>query len=108
MTITVEKDFKELTSIRPDKQGRFALSNAVKVVEEALGGHADTFKVCVSSSGEILLIPIAEIPLRELWLHQNPEAKASVLRGLDQLARGEISDMEDFSQYLDEAAVDEE
>lgn len=94
MTVTVDKDFREITSIRPDKQGRFALAQAVKLVEETLGAQADTYKVCISSGGEILLVPIAEIPLRELWLQKNAGAMAMVQTGLAQAARGEFASFE--------------
>lgn len=32
------------------------------------------------------------IPQREVWLHQNPKAKASVLRGLAQAKAGKTAD----------------
>jgi hypothetical protein len=49
----------------------------------------------VSTSGEILLVPVAEIPLRELLLHRNPIALNAVRHGLDQAARGEFSCIDD-------------
>ncbi len=106
MTISMNAEFREVTSIRPDKQGRFALAQAVKLVEDTLGAQADTYKVCVSTSGEILLVPVAEIPLRELWLHRNPIALNAVRRGLDQAARGEFASIDDVLEPFDGEASD--
>jgi hypothetical protein len=53
------------------------------------------------SDGTIVLTPVAVIPKRELWLWQNPEALASVRRGLEQSARGEGISLGSFAQYLD-------
>ncbi len=57
--------------------------------------------------GVIVLTPVAVIPKRELWIHNNPEAKASVLRGLEQSARGEGTSLGSFAQYA-ESEDDEE
>ena len=78
---------RELASVRPDKAGRVVISQALKAVADQLGAHPDAFRVAVSDDGEIILTPIAEIPLRELWLHQNPQAMAMVKTGLEQAAR---------------------
>jgi hypothetical protein len=74
----------------------------VKLVEESLGAQADTYKVCVSASGEILLVPVAEIPLRELWLHKNPTAMNAVKQGLEQATHGEFSSFDDLLEPVDE------
>lgn len=54
-------------------------------------------------NSEILSIKrhLDALPSCEPWLDNNPEAKASVERGLQQAARGEIHDLGSFSQYAD-------
>lgn len=47
----------------------------------------------------ILLSPMAEIPARERWLFENPEALAKVREGLQQAGQGKVHDLGDFSQY---------
>ena len=41
--------------------------------------------------GEILLLPMVEIPARELWLYQNPERLKAVLEGLEESKRGDLT-----------------
>lgn len=52
----------------------------------------------------IVLVPMAEVPAREAWLYNNPEALASVLEGLKQAELGKISKLDiDLSQFLEDS-----
>lgn len=62
----------------------------------------EQYEVTEASDGTIVLTPVAVIPKRELWLWQNPEALASVKRGLEQSARGGGRSLGSFAQYVDE------
>lgn len=61
----------------------------------------EQYEVNEASDGTIVLTPVAVIPKRELWLWQNPDALASVKRGLEQSARGEGRSLGSFAQYVD-------
>ena len=63
----------------------------------------EQYEVNESPDGTIVLTPVAVIPKRELWLWNNPEALASVKRGLEQSARGETKSLGSFAQYANEA-----
>ena len=62
----------------------------------------EQYEVSEAKDGTIILTPVAVIPKRELWLWDNPEALASVKRGLEQSARGEGRSLGSFAQYLAE------
>jgi hypothetical protein len=48
------------------------------------------------------LEPFTEIPLREQWLHNNPQALEAVRQGLKDSAAGRIFDLGDFTQYAND------
>ncbi len=78
--------------ISTDTQGRLNLNLEPKSTE---------YRVLVNEAGQILLDPVTNIPDREQWLWQNPEALAAVKCGLTQAAKGEVHDLGDFSEYAD-------
>lgn len=87
------QEFQMLKDIvQPDSRGRLSIGAAAK---------GKSYRVMVNEIGQILLDPVVTIPERELWLWQNPEAIASVQKGIQQAAEGELHDMGDFSQYAD-------
>jgi hypothetical protein len=98
-TITLSQgQYTEVSTVRPDSRGRVTIAKA----QPASITDITAYKQYQGEHGEILLVPVVEIPARELWLHQNQVAKDSVLRGLKQSAQGETSDMGDFSEYLED------
>ncbi len=44
-------------------------------------------------------IPSKIIPKPEQWLWQNPQALASVLKGIHQVAEGNVQELGSFGQY---------
>ena len=66
-----------------DKQNRITLGKLLTGISTKL------FDAKVED-GKIVLEPMEAIPEREMWLHKNPEALASVLRGLKDAKEGKI------------------
>lgn len=88
-----DQDFRVIKDlIRADSRGRLTLGHVVK---------AKSYRVMVNYAGQILLDPVVSIPEKELWLWQNPDALASVQRGIEQSAAGNGRDLGDFAQYAD-------
>jgi hypothetical protein len=53
--------------------------------------------------GKIVLDPLVEIPAREHWIYKNPEAMASLMRGIEDAKKGRIVEVdENFSKFLDD------
>jgi hypothetical protein len=59
------------------------------------------YRILINDAGQILLDPFANIPEQERWLWENPEALASLGRGLQQAADGDVRDLGSFAQYAD-------
>ena len=66
--------------IRPDSKGRVTLGKLAEGIS--------SFAVLSQPDGNLLLIPMVEIPAREKWLFDNKDALASVKRGLADSAQG--------------------
>jgi len=84
VTIIKDTHFKRVgESVKPDAKKRVVLPQP-----PATGV---TYHVYINSLGQIVLDPQVTIPASELWLFQNPEALASVRRGLADAAKGKVS-----------------
>lgn len=69
-------DFKKVAdSVKPDAKKRVVLQK-VRIPEGI------TYHVYTNAIGQIILDPQVTIPASEAWLFNNPEALASVKRGL--------------------------
>ncbi len=77
-----DQDFKKVAdSVKPDAKKRVVLHSVQ--VQEGVSYHIYTNKL-----GQIVLDPQVNIPASEVWLFRNPEALASVKRGLLEAAKG--------------------
>jgi hypothetical protein len=65
---------------QPDAKKRLSLG-------EALGG-ANAYNIYRNPLGQLILDPVKNVPVSEMWLYENAEALASVKRGLRESAEG--------------------
>lgn len=55
---------------------------------------------------KIILEPLVEIPSDEHWLYKNPKAMASVMKGLEDIKEGRISELDrDFSKFVNDDEI---
>jgi hypothetical protein len=84
-TIIRDSDLTRIPgSVKPDSKKRVVLPGFL--VKEDVVYH-----VYSNSAGQIVLDPQLTIPASEAWLFKNPEALASVKRGLADAAKGRVS-----------------
>lgn len=83
---------REIT-LRPDAKGRITLGPLAKGVS--------SFRVQQQADGKLVLEPFKEIPAREAWLFENPDAIGRVRRGLTDAAEGRTTARGDFSSFID-------
>ena len=55
-----------------------------------------------TEDGNIILEPYSEVPAREKWLFDNPQALKAVKTGLAQAGAGKASSLGSFAEYADE------
>jgi len=79
---------------RPDTKKRLSLG--------ALRHIVSSYAIFQSANGDVLLKPVAVVPANEAWLHRDPEALASVKRGLQQSAAGKTRSLGSFAKYAKE------
>ena len=85
--------------LRPDLKGRITLGKLAKGVS--------SFHITVNKDNSILLEPYAEIPAREKWIFDNPEALAQLKQGIKDSANGQSVDLGDFSHYINDTSSDD-
>ena len=84
-TIRKNSDFQKVaSSVKPDAKNRVLL-------KKDLVREDTTYHVYVNRLGQIVLDPQVSVPACEAWLFNNPEAIASVRRGLSDAAQGKTS-----------------
>ncbi|TRZ48181.1 MAG: hypothetical protein D4S01_10840 [Dehalococcoidia bacterium] len=84
-TIIKDKNFTGIArSVKPDTKRRVVLPAVL--VREGI-----TYHIYTNSDGQIVLDPQVTIPASEVWLFNNPDALASVRRGLSDAAQGKVS-----------------
>ncbi len=85
VVIIRDKELKRIAeSVKPDSKKRV-------VLPKSLVGEGITYHIYSNSLGQIVLDPQVTIPASELWLFNNPDAIASVRRGLSDAAQGRVS-----------------
>jgi len=84
---TILKD-EELTripgNVKPDSKKRVVLPTF-------LVGEDIIYHIYSNSVGQIVLDPQVTVPASEAWLFKNPDAMASVRRGLAEALEGKVS-----------------
>ena len=87
MTRDVIKD-EEVTivaeGVKPDDKNRVGLAKALLM-------KGVTYHVYLNRFGQIILDPQVPVPASEAWLFNNPDAIASVRRGLADVVQGKVS-----------------
>jgi hypothetical protein len=84
MIIKDEEFIRVAESVKPDAKKRVVLPKPS--VQEGI-----TYHIYSNRIGQIILDPQVTIPASEAWLFNNPDALASVQRGLSDAAQGRVT-----------------
>lgn len=104
----LSEKFKRIGETGLDERKRVSLSKVGAHLNEILRLCGEDkagelrFVIYSNDVGQILLSPEIGVPLHEAWLYRNPKALASVRKGLQQAAEGNLRQLESFAQYADD------
>jgi len=84
-----------------DSKNRITLGGKVTTQRALAKMEIDSFEIYMDEEGDILLCPLANIPGRELWVHQNPEVMSCLQRGLKEAKEGKVTRVEDLDKFFD-------
>ncbi|HTW07258.1 MAG TPA: hypothetical protein VME46_07100 [Acidimicrobiales bacterium] len=87
--------FHRTTSVDVDDRGRVVLGKALK----GMLHKPHRFAAFVNQVGQIVLDPLAEIPARERWIFENPEALVALREGVESARKGPLVDLGSFAKY---------
>ena len=90
---------KQKNKIQIDDKYRVCLGNFLSEEERK---QFSGFKISRQTDGKIILDPLIEVPASEHWIYKNPDALASLMRGIEDIKANRIEDLDiDLSQFLD-------
>lgn len=90
-----KQHIKKQVSLTLDSRNRICLTPFLSKENEITSYRA------YQEGDKIILEPMIELPAREVWLYQNPQALASVLEGLKQAEEGKTSELDiDYAEFL--------
>ena len=82
-SIKINDEFQEIGTRTIDSRNRLTVGELVQGLKRV--------RVYKNKLGEILIKPVVEIPVSELWLFQNKEAFESVQKGIKEMSEGKIA-----------------
>jgi len=85
-SIKIDDEFQEIDTRTIDERSRLTLGELIKGCKRV--------RLYRNKRGEVLLLPLAEIPASELWLYKNKEVFESVQEGLKDAEEGKTSKLD--------------
>ena len=101
-TKIANEKFRSIGVSSLDSKNRVTIRD--KLMKETPLNHmeVDAFKVFLGDEGDILLRPMANIPSKELWVHQNPDVLESIQRGMRDIKEGRVTKVKNLDKLFKE------
>ena len=96
------EDFERLGIARLDTKNRVTLGILLKKFRTLANIPINDFETFIGDNGDILLRPRTAIPTRELWVHQNPEIKQNIRKGIQDAKEGRVTRVKDLDKFFKE------
>ena len=81
--IKINDEFQAVATKTVDDRKRITLGELVN--------DSHRVRLYKNKRGEILIVPVVEIPASEIWLYENKQSLEDVLKGLNDLSEGRIT-----------------
>lgn len=89
---------KHTSKAQMDNKFRVCLGSFLSEAEKS---NISSFKISREESGKITLDPLIEIPANEHWIYKNPEALASLMKGMEDVKAGRVIKGKSFAKFLE-------
>ncbi len=89
---------KQKTIVNMDNKQRVCLTRVLSKEERK---NYNSFRL-YRESGRIILEPVYQVPEEDHWIYKNPEALASLLKGIKDAEEGRLYDLGSFAKYANE------
>ncbi len=89
---------KQTSKVNMDNKHRICLNRVLSKEERETFSSFRIYR----EGGKIVLEPIMEFPTQDHWIYKNPEALASLMRGIKDAEEGRMHDLGSFAQYATE------
>ncbi len=77
---------RHTSKVSKDEKNRISLTRVLTKEEQE---SFSTFRI-YRQGGKIILEPVMEIPVKDHWIYKNPEALASLMKGLKDAEEGRV------------------
>lgn len=94
---------KQKTTISMDSKQRVCLTRVLSKEEREIFNSFRVFR----EGGKIVLEPVIEVPAKDHWIYKDPEALASLMKGIKDIEEGHLNDLGSFAQFATEDEEDE-
>lgn len=93
---------KKLDKVNMDAKQRICLGRLLSKEEREAFSSFRVYR----EAGNIVLVPLVEVPATTHWIYKNPKAMASLQRGLEDIKAGRVSELDrDFSEFLEDDEI---
>jgi hypothetical protein len=86
------------STVHMDTKQRVSLTRILSKDEREV---FNTFRI-YREGGRIILEPVIQVPAEDHWLYNNPEALASLMKGIKDAEEGRLHDLGSFEKYAKE------
>lgn len=89
---------KQTRTVNMDDKQRVSLARILSKEEKE---NHYPFRI-YREGAKIILEPVIEVPAKDHWIYENPDALASLMKGIKDAEDGKLYDLGSFAQYVTE------